>query len=146
MKRILILAIITTFGIQAFAGHYNQQGNIDSKESTFKVTDSRLSTVIELPKLYYEFESDCSGLVSKDNAYKKANCNEYIGASGRTHKMSDIFLTYERRILAMGNGDFSVNANHDADVFVMVRKKGKDYTIDIYTGKDALSKKEELKK
>ncbi len=138
--------MLATLCTQVFGGHYQQQGNINEEVSSFKVKDSRLASILEMPNPYYEFKSDRNTLAKEDNAYKKANCNEYVGASGRTHQISKIFETYQKRILSIGDRDFAVNANHDADVFVVVNKEGANYTIDIYTGADAAVQKKVLKK
>ena len=61
--------------------------------------------------------------------------------------MDELFSVYEKRALAMGDRDYTFSSSHDADVFVVFSKKGNDYTINIYTGDDALvAKKAAAKK
>lgn len=143
MKRGIIVLVLVILSGQLFADHYQQKGNIDKETSLFTIKETK-------PSIQNGKTSNTSSITLAGQAIKEYfetnSINDYLGASGRTHKISDLFSTYQRRALSMGENSHSFVSDHDTDVMVVFTKKGKDYTVDIYTGEDALKQKAELNK
>jgi len=134
MKKILISFCFLIASMNNYAGVFTLNGNVQSEDN--KLTISEPCT--------YTLQAESSHKIETLDILKISSCNEFIGASGRSHTISDMFATYSNRALSMGDGTFSFVSNHDADVFVLFDKKGATYTVEIYTGEDALVKKKAL--
>jgi len=147
MKKIFLIILVTSLSLNSFATHYVQKGNVDEAKSNYFIYKER---VFKMPKIevkpFYDFYGDCSGLKQAESGLEKTGKAEYTGASGTVHNIAKIFSTYERRAMAMGDSDYSFNSHHDTDVFVVFTKEGKDFTINIYTGSDAITAKEAASK
>ncbi len=136
MKKILLFIILVSFSFNSFAAHYVQKGNVDKAKSTYLVYKGSVFTMPKADlKPTYDFYGDVK---QAENDLVKTNQSEYLSASGKTHDLIELFKTYEARAFSMGEHSYSFNSNHDTDVFVMFSKTAKDFTINIYTGQDAI--------
>ena len=139
MKTLVFTFLALAISTQLFATHYHQNGNTSESRSLYYVQDGVLmKATIQAPKGYYEFYSDCSGLKNEESGLTKTGLSEYLSESGKTHKIADLFRTYENRA-KLSREDVNITSQHDSDVICVLKKTGEKFTVDIYTGKDAKS-------
>lgn len=137
MKTIILSLFALTLSTTIYATHYQQKGNVADEQSKYIINDAMLMKApLMHPKPFYEFYSDCSSLKNEESGLVKTGLAEYRGASGRYHKIADLFKTYENR--AKRSGAMKIKSQHDDDVVCVLSSNGTEYTIDIYTGQDAI--------
>ncbi len=145
MKKIFATLLLVGFVGSAFAGHFSIDVNFNAPEGS----KHSIKYDMDVKKNTFSFscQGNCDGTLQDNIRISTADTkgllvgepmNEFISETGQLFLVHEYILEYERKLLSSTEKTLKIATSETTDFLIIAIKNGRNYTIDIYTGDDAI--------